>query len=328
MKIFRALAVPMLAAVSFMVAMTVTAMPASAQATRTWVSGVGDDVNPCSRTAPCKTFAGAISKTAAGGEINCLDPGGFGAVTITKSMTIDCTGTFGSTLNSGGINGINVNDSLSAAPNTSDVILRGLSINGSGTTLGLNGIRFTSGRSLVVQDVIIQDQSGAGVSFAPAAAAELYLHDVTITGVANGVAVQPTGAGGSARVTLDNVRVVNASANGYSGNTTGNTSAAGISAIVKEGNFDGGLFGVLVTTAVGTAPSSVMVTNSEVFNNGGVGIRADGASARARVSHTTITGNSTGVSAINGGAVSSFGNNVLEFNGTDGTFTAPTLLEE
>src|SRR5882672_11686003 len=64
--------------------------PAHAQATRTWVSGVGDDANPCSRTAPCKTFAGAISKTAAGGEINCIDPGGFGAVTITKSMTIAC----------------------------------------------------------------------------------------------------------------------------------------------------------------------------------------------------------------------------------------------
>src|SRR6059036_2342289 len=64
---------------------------AQAQATRTWVSGVGDDVNPCSRTAPCKTFAGAISKTATGGEIDCLDPGGFGAVTITKSITIDGT---------------------------------------------------------------------------------------------------------------------------------------------------------------------------------------------------------------------------------------------
>src|SRR5213082_3549313 len=83
---------------------------AHAQATRTWVSGVGDDVNPCSRTAPCKTFAGAISKTAAGGEINCLDPGGFGTVTITKSMTIDCTGTFGSIL-AAGTNGVNINDS-------------------------------------------------------------------------------------------------------------------------------------------------------------------------------------------------------------------------
>src|ERR1700760_1054222 len=82
--------------------------PAHAQAPRTWVSGVGDDVNPCSRTAPCKTFAGAISKTAAGGEINCLDPAGYGAVTITKAMTIDCTGTFGSILASG-TNGVIVN---------------------------------------------------------------------------------------------------------------------------------------------------------------------------------------------------------------------------
>src|SRR4051795_1752355 len=75
---------------------------AQAQATRTWVSGVGDDANPCSRTAPCKTFPGAISKTAAGGEINCLDPGGFGAVTITKSITIRCQYTEGGIVASGG----------------------------------------------------------------------------------------------------------------------------------------------------------------------------------------------------------------------------------
>src|SRR5215468_11638670 len=81
----------------------------NAQATRTWVSGVGNDADPCSRTAPCKTFAGAISKTADGGEINCLDPGGFGTVTITKSMTIDCEGTMGSILASG-TNGVNIND--------------------------------------------------------------------------------------------------------------------------------------------------------------------------------------------------------------------------
>ena len=145
-----------------------SAAPAAAQATRTWVSGVGDDVNPCSRTAPCKSFAGAISKTAAGGEIEWLDPGGFGTVTITKSITIDCTGTFGSVLNSGGINGIVINDSLSASPRTSDVILRGLTINGAGTTPGLNGIRFISGRSLVVEDVFIQNQRGSsGISIAP-----------------------------------------------------------------------------------------------------------------------------------------------------------------
>src|SRR6201988_2807710 len=107
-----------------------------AQATRTWVSGVGDDVNPCSRTAPCKTFAGAISKTAAGGEINCLDPAGYGSVTITKSITIDCAGTLGSILNSS-VNGININDSASGTPNTADVTIRNLSINGAGTTIGI-----------------------------------------------------------------------------------------------------------------------------------------------------------------------------------------------
>src|SRR5207247_3703656 len=85
--------------------------PANAQATRTWVSGVGDDANPCSRTAPCRTFAGAISKTAAGGEINALDPGGFGAVTITKSIIIDGGNMLAGVLVSG-TNGIVV----SAAP--------------------------------------------------------------------------------------------------------------------------------------------------------------------------------------------------------------------
>src|SRR5829696_4871300 len=109
------------------------AAPAYSQATRTWVSGVGDDVNPCSRTAPCKTFAGAISKTAAGGEIDCLDPGGFGAVTLTKSITIDGThgSGFGSILASS-VNGVNVNDSATASPNTIVVTLRNLSINGAG----------------------------------------------------------------------------------------------------------------------------------------------------------------------------------------------------
>ena len=89
---------------------------------RTWVSGVGDDVNPCSRTAPCKTFAGAISNTAAGGEINCIDPGGFGAVTITKSITIACEDVEAGITN-GGTSGVIVN-----AVATDVVVLRGLDI--------------------------------------------------------------------------------------------------------------------------------------------------------------------------------------------------------
>src|SRR5213592_2248777 len=130
---------------------------AQAQATRTWVSGVGDDVNPCSRTAPCKTFAGAISKTASPGIINCLDPGGFGAVTITKSIQIDCTGTLGSVLHSG-VQGVIVN-----ALTTDKVILRNIDISGAGTTLGTNGVNVIQANSVQLFGVTIQTSSNTGV---------------------------------------------------------------------------------------------------------------------------------------------------------------------
>jgi hypothetical protein len=142
---------------------------AHAQATRTWVSGVGDDANPCSRTAPCKTFAGAISKTATNGEINCLDPGGYGAVTITKSITIDCEDTQGSILNAG-VNGVVVN--LTASPDTTKTVrLRGLSINGSGSAgiTGIRGILVSSANTgpvkLFVDEVFIQNQVNEGIFF-------------------------------------------------------------------------------------------------------------------------------------------------------------------
>lgn len=127
---------------------TLFASSAFAQATRTWVSGVGDDANPCSRTAPCKTFAGAISKTAAGGEISVLDPGGFGVVTITKSITINGNGTHASILGSLQ-SGVIIN-----AAATDVVTLRHLDINGAGT--GLKGIRLISAAALIVDDVVVQ----------------------------------------------------------------------------------------------------------------------------------------------------------------------------
>src|SRR4030081_2665305 len=129
------------------VVVLLNANPARAQASRTWVSGVGDDANPCSRTAPCKTFAGAISKTAAGGEINCLDPGGFGAVTITKSMTIDCHEVFASILAPGGGGAVIISIPV-GADTARNVRLRNLNINGSGGNSGpqsgIVGIRIDS----------------------------------------------------------------------------------------------------------------------------------------------------------------------------------------
>src|SRR5438270_13957634 len=138
-----------LKALTFLVVTLACASAAHAQATRTCVSGVGDDANPCSHTAPCKTFAGAISEAADGGEIDCVDPGGFGTVTITKSITIDGGGTFGSIL-AAGTNGVNVNDSGSGAPNTKIVRLRNISIQGFGT--GFVGINYTSAKALYVEN--------------------------------------------------------------------------------------------------------------------------------------------------------------------------------
>src|SRR5258705_10189428 len=133
-----------------------------AQATRTWVSGVGDDVNPCSRTAPCKTYAGAISKTAKDGEISTLDPGGFGAVTITKSITINGGGGgqgYGSILASL-TNGIIINIT-DAADVRKTVRLDWLNINGAST--GINGIRFLAGNTLFVENTLIDCFTGNGI---------------------------------------------------------------------------------------------------------------------------------------------------------------------
>jgi Right handed beta helix region len=134
--------------IAFAACMLLGSSLAFAQAPRTWVSGVGDDVNPCSRTAPCKTFAGAISKTLAGGEISVLDPGGYGSVTITKPITISGVGTQASILSSG-VQGIIINITTTPqVPNT--VTLRNLQINGAGNVLGTNGIHVMSSLATTV----------------------------------------------------------------------------------------------------------------------------------------------------------------------------------
>lgn len=164
---------------------------ADAQATRTWVSGVGDDVNPCSRTAPCKTFAGAISKTAVNGEISCLDPGGFGAVTITKSITIDCEDTQGSILASG-TNGVIVNIT-NAADTKKAVKLRGININGAAT--GINGVRVLAANSVNIEDVVIDGFTQNGISLDNAEKVQLAVTRSSIrSNTGSGINAAPSGS--------------------------------------------------------------------------------------------------------------------------------------
>jgi hypothetical protein len=160
---------------------------AHAQATRTWVSGVGDDANPCSRTAPCKTFAGAISKTATGGEIDVLDPGGFGAVTITKSITIASEGAGEGGVLVSGTNGIIVN-----APAGSLINLRGLQIEGLGT--GLSGV-LVMGGDVYIENCVIRNfrgNPGAGINTTASVAARVFVSNSTILGNQIGVRAAPT----------------------------------------------------------------------------------------------------------------------------------------
>jgi hypothetical protein len=292
------------------------AVPAAAQATRTWVSGVGDDVNPCSRTAPCKTFAGAISKTATGGEINVLDPGAFGAVTITKSITISSEGFEAGVLATLGSSGIIIN-----ALSTSVVVLRGLDIEGAGS--GANGIRFLAGAALHVEDCTINNFTGKGITFEPSASSFLFVVDTIVRnnrGVqadSGGILIKP-GVAGIAQVSLDNVRMEN---NQFGLRADGGSTVT-VTRSIANRNQTNGFF----ANAVG-GTSVINVSDSAASHNGGNGIRSANAGATVRLSGVTITENLTAGLSVTSGAIVSLGDNFVEGNGTNGspTSTVPPI---
>jgi hypothetical protein len=287
--------------------------PASAQATRTWVSGVGDDANPCSRTAPCKTFAGAISKTAAGGEIDCLDPGGFGAVTITKSITIDCGGVTGGIL-AAGTNGVNINAAGIV------VNLRNLVINGAGT--GLIGINFITGSALNLDNVTIMGFSAGtavGLKFAPNSAnATLGMNNVAIFnngtgGVGGGVLVQPVAGGNPVFAVLANSYVERNVAGVVAISNSG-----AITMTVRDSTIANNTNNGITTQA--TSVINLLIDRAILSNNLGAGLSATNANSGVRINNSVITGNGTGVLNVGGLAtIRSYKNNAINGNGTDGT---------
>jgi hypothetical protein len=256
---------------------------------RTWVSGVGDDFNPCSRTAPCKTFAGAISKTSAGGEINVIDSGGYGAVTITKSITIDGRGSQASLLHPGG-SGVVVNDSQSGSPNTIVVTLRNLSFTGAGT--GTNGINFISGKTVNVENCVIFGNtavapSGAGIRVSlTATGSNLNVKNTNI--FKNRVGISATTTTGSVTINVQgsniennssdgifldargfgSVRNTNLAFNGGAGVSLNN--AANNSATIDDSQLNHNAFGIFVGTGttVRVGRSSIIQNTTNFSNNG------------------------------------------------------------
>ena len=273
-----------------------------AQATRTWVSGVGDDVNPCSRTAPCKTFAGAISKTATNGEINCLDPGGFGAVTITKSITIDCEDTQGSIL-AAGTNGVIVN--ITAGTDTKKhVRLRGLSINGASNTAAVSGVRVLAANFVSVEDTVIDGFQNHGISIETTSGTpKIEVDRVTIRGmVGNGINTFVTG--GTVNLAISN--------SVFSSTSTGVNLSSNTKATIRDSS--------AVNNATGLASFSAEMNVFNCMISGNTtGIFAN-ASSTFRLYGNIVTSNGTGLSS-SGGAILSSSNNQVDGNTTNGVVT-------
>ncbi len=312
----RRIALRMLACATLTIAF---AAVANAQATRTWVSGVGDDVNPCSRTAPCKTFAGAISKTAAGGEINALDPGGYGTITITKSMTIDGGATMASIL-ACGTSGVNVNDSLTGTPGTIVVTLRNLSINGCRYTNspGTNGIRFISGKDLNIINVFVNgfNTHGIDVSLNQSANARVLVQDTTVKQCAgDGMSVLNSGAG-NVRATIERSTFAE---NGNGLHARSNSRVIARHSVFSN-NDTNGVFSDGLNA--GTF-ASASIWESQISGNGGSGVRSgnagNGGSSGVTISNSQIDRNlGNGVTISTGGLVETFSNNSIRGNAVDG----------
>jgi hypothetical protein len=294
--------------------------PASAQAPRTWVSGLGDDANPCSRTAPCKTFAGAISKTAAGGEIDALDAGGFGALTITKAITIDGGGGQVASVLVSGTNGIVVS---AGAGHT--VTLRNLRINGvSGTpTGGLNGVQFLSGAALHIENCSIFGftQNAININTTSSSATSVFLTDTVVSNSTTGIFARNSGTG----IVFVSLQRTTLAQNTFFGlKVDGSAGSGTIVGTVSESLVAGNGVGMSAVSGAGSTVG-IRVFKSSIVNNVTTGALSDGSAGQPVAilfSDNLITGNSPGLSSVGGGLLLSYQNNNLDGNFPDGAFTS------
>ena len=280
---------------------------ASAQASRTWVSGIGWDEDPCSRTKPCKTLASALSKTAIGGEITVLDPAGYGPVTINKSVTINGTpgAGYGSILAAPAVHGIIINMSKDDPYKT--VRLNWLDING--VSSGVHGIKIVdnqaAGVSVVIENTNIDGLAGHGILDERSVGGTLTIANTVVRHTQlSGIKIAAGGLGNKIQATLSNVRVHNSAQAGLTVN-------GGAKAAVRNSVFSGSTFGVDVEQAnseVSVDGSTISHNATGLFTNGG---------AVLRLSNTNVAFNDSGVA----GTVQSFTNNRFIANGAGSPVT-------
>jgi hypothetical protein len=288
----------------------VQATPAAAQ--RVFVAAQGSDANPCTFALPCRTFQHAHDAVAAGGEIDVLDPAGYGAVSINKAISIQGHGFSGISVGAGG-NGITISAGASDAVN-----LNGLLIEGNG--VGANGIRFNSGKSLTVENCVVRQMTTEGLSFSPGAGTQtLTVANSYFTGNANsGVLIQQVSGTITAAITrsafYDN-RSGGVLVFGFNGTGTVNV-AVSDSAVAGSANAGGGA-GVLASSSAGHSLVDIVLQRAAISGND-AGVAASGAGTNIRLAQSSITGNPTaGFKAVGGGLVTSYGDNVIDDNGSN-----------
>jgi hypothetical protein len=279
--------------------------PAHAQATRTWISGVGDDANPCSRTAPCKTFAGAISKTAAGGEIDALDPGGFGALTITKAITLDGGGGQVASILVAGSNGINI-----SAAATDVIIIRNLRFNGliQTSSPGLVGIQVNTAARVVIEKCDIFGFNTAALLVATSATSSplVKVQETTINNNASGISVKPTG--GTVKIALE-LTHVDDNVNG--GMRVDGTSGGAVNAAISDSSISlNGAAGLNVLS--GSANVAVDVQRTVIANNNGNGVSSsntNGGTSTVTVGDSMLSNNVAAWNIAGTATLASYKNN-------------------
>ena len=281
---------------------------ASAQAPRTWVSGVGDDVNPCSRTAPCKTFAGAISRTAAGGEIDALDPGGFGAVTIVKAITIDGGGGQVASVLVNGTNGIVVQAGASDV-----VILRNLRINGIVQNPqgggGINGIRWTSGKTLHIENCVIFGFNNNGIDIAKGDGGNAAVINTIVENNAN-AGLKNENSSMTVNVSIDRSQ--------FEGNQFGIWSGSFSKITTTNSDASGGSYGFITQSGLGTSENNISNTTANNDSAAGVASGGGATASTVRIIGVTLFNDGTGLAIGANGSVLTGGGNSNPSGGAPG----------
>jgi hypothetical protein len=284
---------------------------AYAQAARVFVAAQGSDGNPCTFAAPCRTFQHAHDTVAAGGEIDVLDPAGYGAVTITKALSIQGHGFSGISVASGGT-GI----TISAGANDT-VSLNGLAIDG-GKASFTDGILFGLGRSLVMKNCVVRGMSGVGLIFAANGnhPATLSISDSLFSqnGSSNLLVNAPRGPdpanpAGPVTISIDRSLFVSGLVGIAVTNLTNLPFHMSVTDSVLANNDDG------IELSTSNATTDVALARVLVSGNQ-TGIFVNDSHSTLRMGESTVTGNTTGYQQITG-TILSYGDNYIDGNGAN-----------